>query len=64
MRLDDLNCSEGTGILLGVRGRGRGFDMPNDDVARDDGRLTFGGLMCVLGVDNMEFDGDHGLEDA
>lgn len=65
MRLEDLN--EGTGILLGVLGRGRGLitlDRPKEDVARDDGRLTFGGLMCVLGVDNVEFDGDHGREDA
>ena len=67
MRLEDRRWSDGTGMWLGVVGRGRGLmmlDMPKDDVARDDGRLTLGGLMWVLGVDIVEFDGDHGLEDA
>lgn len=66
IRLDDLNWSAGTGILLGVRGRGRGLIVPGipNDVAREDGRLTLGGLTCVLGVDIVEFDGDHGRDDA
>jgi hypothetical protein len=66
IRLEDLSWSEGAGILLGVLGRDLGFtlDKPNDDVARDDGRLTLGGLTCVLGVDIVELDGDHGRDDA
>jgi hypothetical protein len=67
IRLEDLKWSAGTGIWLGVLDRGRGLDAfgkPNDDVARDDGRLTPAGFTWVLGVDNVEFDGDHGLDDV
>jgi len=38
---------------------------PNEEVARDDGRLILGGgLKCVLGVESVELEGDQGREEA